>query len=121
MTNSRRGAHPHGEQMNNQLRQGDVLLIPGGTVPDGATAVKPDNGRVVLAYGEVTGHCHSIDEQGARLFEASGLTEDRFLVIDRETELTHQEHATITLEPGTYTVRRQREYDDENEVRRVAD
>lgn len=42
------------------LRQGDVLLVPAAGLPSGCTEVPPDKGRIVLAYGEVTGHAHAI-------------------------------------------------------------
>lgn len=103
-------------------RQGDVLLVEMAEKPAEALApVARENGRVVLAHGEVTGHAHAIDETCAKLFEASGV-EDRFLKIsgNAAVELKHEEHGAITLKPGWYTVRRQREYSPEA-IRRVAD
>ena len=42
-------------------RQGDVLLRAIDAIPDSATfTVERDAGRIVLAYGEVTGHAHAI-------------------------------------------------------------
>ena len=48
----------------------------------------------------------------ATLFTAADLDEmaDRFLSVEAEVALTHDEHATITLPPGQYRVRRQREF-----------
>lgn len=48
--------------MNNDsdIRQGDVLLKQAAAVPPDAILVPDDRGRVVLAYGEVTGHAHAI-------------------------------------------------------------
>ena len=43
-----------------KFRQGDVGLIPVASLPDGAKKVPRDKGRIVLAYGEVTGHAHAI-------------------------------------------------------------
>ena len=90
-----------------QVRQGDVLLIPVTTVPDGARPVARDAGRVVLAYGEVTGHAHAIRTPGATLL-ADG--EDRYLRVLAGAILGHEEHATIDVAPGTYRVVIQREY-----------
>ena len=42
------------------IRQGDVLILPVDKLPDGCTEVPNDKGRIVLAYGEVTGHAHAI-------------------------------------------------------------
>ena len=100
-----------------KFRQGDVGLIPVPQLPAGAKKVGRDKGRIVLAYGEVTGHAHAIAEDTATLFQAG---EDRFLAVRRRSKLKHEEHATVVLEPGVYKVRHQREYSPE-EIRRVAD
>jgi hypothetical protein len=73
--------------------------------------VPRDNGRVVLAYGEVTGHAHAIHAEGAQLLTIDG-SEDRFLRIMNASgvALEHEEHSTIVLPPGDYLVRIQREY-----------
>lgn len=42
------------------IRQGDVLLKPVAELPKDCTEVPLDRGRIVLAYGEVTGHAHAI-------------------------------------------------------------
>jgi len=109
-----------------QVRQGDVLIERvDAEVPAGATEVKTD-GRVVLAYGEVTGHAHAIyPEAGvlpARLWDAGA---ERFLQVMERTAIKHEEHGPITLEPGVYRVSKfgagtQREYSPE-EIRSVAD
>lgn len=114
------------------VRQGDVLIT---RVEDGAKVGKPvarDRGRIVLAYGEVTGHAHAIAHREAELFE---LAEDRSKEGDgvwaraarilrvyakAGVELRHEEHAHIHLPPGDYRVTRQREYAP-GELRMVAD
>lgn len=103
-----------------QLRQGDVMLTKIDNAPENLTPVKTDNGRVILAYGEVTGHAHAIDESCAKLFAVSGV-EDKFLCVETDTEVTHEEHSAIPLEKGWYKVTRQREEDLMGEVRQVAD
>lgn len=90
-------------------RQGDVLIVRMDQLPEGARPVDPDNGRVILAYGEVTGHAHALDESVARLFEVSGV-EDRFLEVTEDTaDLKHEEHGTIPLEKGVYQIRIQKQ------------
>lgn len=103
------------------FRQGDVLIARVESIPAEATPIKRDRGRVVLAYGEVTGHAHAIADRGCDLLEVEGL-EDRFLRVLTEggVELRHEEHATIPLPPGEYVVRQQREYAPGG-IRRVAD
>jgi hypothetical protein len=100
-------------------RQGDVLLVRVGEIPPGATPVEDGTvrGRLVVAYGEVTGHHHSVAVADARMVKSA---EDVYLEIMRETPLEHQEHAAITLEPGIYRYVPQREYSPEA-IRRVAD
>jgi hypothetical protein len=100
-----------------QFRQGDVLIARVKAIPKGAKPVKRDRGRVVLAYGEVTGHAHAIVEPEALLFDDKG---DLYLEADGTVTLRHEEHAPITIEPGVYKVTRQREYSPE-EIRNVAD
>jgi hypothetical protein len=101
-------------------RQGDVLLQRVDDIPEGLQTVPLDNGRVILAYGEVTGHAHAV--LGDVEFLAADLQEleERFLRVENEAEVVHEEHYTITLPPGGYRVVRQREYTPE-EIRTVAD
>lgn len=106
------------------FRQGDVLLELVSRIPDGAKDVT-DEQRIVLAYGEVTGHAHAVYEPitkktpagKARMWDAGA---ERFLQVVEKTALKHEEHAPVPLEPGIYRVVHQREYSPE-EIRRVAD
>ncbi len=95
----------------NIYRQGDVLIASTDGVPSTATTVPRDGGKLVLAYGEVTGHSHTIADGDAELLSASN-TEDRFLRVMAASgvKLRHEEHGTITLPAGNYIVRIQREY-----------
>jgi len=88
------------------FRQGDVLLVPVAAMPTGRP-VEAENGRLVLARGEATGHHHSVAVSDAELIDSA---EGVFLRIMAATPLEHQEHGAITLEPGVYRVVRQREY-----------
>ena len=92
-------------------RQGDVLIVRKSAIEphERSVEIPRDAGRVVLAYGEVTGHAHAIDDATAHLYATA--TDDRLLVIDGVTAaLSHEEHATIVLPHGAYVVRRQREF-----------
>lgn len=94
-------------------RQGDVLLIEVDTIPGEALAhPRPaDAGRVVLAYGEVTGHAHTLD---ADAVTAYGPSDDAFWVrVDRPGAVViHEEHAPIVIPERVRTLRvvRQQEY-----------
>jgi hypothetical protein len=94
------------------LRQGDVLLVPVVGLPDGPYDDEQprEDGALVVAYGEATGHAHVICPPHVRLMQVQGL--GRFLVVEgeRPAALTHEEHWTIWVDRGVYEVRRQREY-----------
>jgi len=101
-------------------RQGDVLIRRIAAIPADVKPVARDRGRIVLAYGEVTGHAHAIDAPGAEATLLTDAEEARFLRLVSTVEVRHEEHATITLPAGDYEVLRQREFDPETE-RFVAD
>lgn len=91
-------------------RQGDVLLRLVEKIPAAAKPKARDNNRVILAYGEVTGHAHQIavpDSVGAVLSVAESAT---FLRLMKKAQLVHEEHATIDLPAGNYEVVQQREW-----------
>jgi len=106
-------------QLANQPRQGDVLLNKITSVIDlsGATLIKPENGRLILARGEATGHHHSVDCAVAQLFSIDGKT---VLVAGEDTAIVHQEHDQVSVEKGMYWVVAQQEYTPQA-IRRVAD
>ena len=110
-------------------RQGDVLVKRTRKQPSRQAKPISDQGRTILAYGEVTGHAHQVHDVSVAILErddvpAQQLFEEpdgaRLLVVRREAELRHEEHGTITLARGTYEVIRQREYSPEA-IRNVAD
>lgn len=106
--------------MNQSLRQGDVFLIPVGSIPDGTAEVARDNGRVVLAYGEVTGHSHAIAAPAATLLRTD--TDERFLrIVGAPVDLVHEEHTTIEIAPGEYRVVIGREFSADMAAERVLD
>jgi hypothetical protein len=93
--------------MGKQYRQGDVLLVQVEALPSEAGRQDKVSSDIVLAYGEVTGHAHVVSATAANLYNSSG---EHFLEVNVATPLSHQEHASIVLEPGVYRVIRQREY-----------
>lgn len=100
------------------FRQGDVLLRRVMAVPTDAVLAKQEN-RIVLAYGEVTGHAHAIhDLEAVEVFVRPDGT--MYLSVKACAELKHEEHGTITLPPGNYERVLQREYSPE-EIRNVRD
>jgi len=89
-------------------RQGDVLLIRVAQKSARARKVDREDGRIVLAHGEATGHAHVIESPEAVLYEDVSGT--RFLEVWEPVRLVHEEHAALHVEPAIYEVRRQREY-----------
>ena len=103
------------------IRQGDVLIKPVAMIPAGLAEVPREDGRLILAHGEVTGHAHVVQSQEVRMF--GSLTGDdgpRYIEVPNPCNVVHDEHAPLGLDAGFYEVRRQREYSPE-EIRRVAD
>jgi hypothetical protein len=100
-------------------RQGDVLVVAVDKIPRRAKPVGRDRGRVVLAYGEATGHAHAIADPGAALLQHE---DEQYLRVTaaRGVGLTHEEHDTLDVPQGDYRVVRQREYTPEA-TRFVAD
>jgi|SRR5579883_165718 hypothetical protein len=95
-------------------RQGDVLIAATDAIPPEATRSQ----KRVLAYGEVTGHSHRVEEpEKAEVWECGG---ERFLKLIAATRIIHEEHRPITLGPGIYRVWQQREYSPQA-IRRIWD
>lgn len=66
-----------------------------------------ENGRIILAHGEVTGHCHEVvtaagyapDVSQAEYFDDPD-TGQRTLMLLAPCELRHQEHGSVALDPA---------------------
>lgn len=102
-------------------RQGDVLLRRINRIPASVKPVELDNGRVVLAYGEVTGHAHAFGrENRVVMFRDDGSSGVRYLEVKEPADLLHEEHSTITIPPGRYEIPPQREYSPQA-IRNVSD
>jgi hypothetical protein len=109
-----------------QARQGDVLIEAIDKVPDSAKKAKPENGRVILAHGEATGHAHGYDKRHVAMYRDDGAG-SAFITVSADpatghggADLTHEEHSAIKTPAGDYAVRIQSEYSPEA-IRSVAD
>jgi hypothetical protein len=97
--------------------QGDILIerVDDAEV-SGHVLQSVHNGPVIIAEGEATGHHHRLlgslamyrDDAMARDMP-SELYVAHVTVRSPEARLVHEEHAPITLDKGTYRVRRQRQ------------
>ena len=87
------------------IQQGDVLFFQVSQqlngLPAQAQAVPRVDRGLVIAEGELTGHAHVIEEEGAQLYS---LDEILLLVVEEEVECRHEEHDTVYLPPGVYRV-----------------
>ena len=102
-------------------RQGDLIVIPTGTVRPSATVDKTQRipaAGVPVVRGEATSNTHLLVGDGTW----TPSTDDQDLgvvTVASEAYLLHPEHGCQGLAPGSYLVRRQREQADE--VRLIAD
>jgi hypothetical protein len=108
------------DKIKGQVRQGDVLLDPTSTPLATAVPVPRDAGRVILAYGEVTGHAHALTDEGVALME-NPATGERQLVAKADSMVRHEEHAALPVLGSLTTETRrnvilQAEWDDEQEL-----
>jgi hypothetical protein len=72
--------------------------------------------RAILAEGESTGHFHEVHGSGVAFYD------DGVLEAPQGATVTHQEHAPVTIPPGTYGRSIVQEYDHfKEEARNVAD
>lgn len=102
--------------MNTYYRHGDVILEK-MELPNNLE--KTD--ETVLAYGEVTGHAHRLTGSDFEIYREPA-TKRRFLRVVKDTDLTHEEHHTRTIPPGTYEIRPTKEADHiQGIIRIVAD
>jgi hypothetical protein len=103
--------------MTKQIRQGDVLLERVEKIPKNTKKEQKDNGDVVLAYGEVTGHKHRVLDGAEVLLAENG---ERYLEATKQTALVHEEHDVAQIGPGFWNVVIQKEYSPAA-IRNVAD
>ena len=93
------------------LRQGDVVLVPRASLPDGVEAVGDE--LAVRGEGE---HTHRLPALVYRLRgdaeDSEGRQRERvFVVVDDALALmTHEEHPPLAVPRGVYEVRQARRY-----------
>lgn len=111
------------------VRQGDVLLrqLMDDEVPAGELTPAPRDARgLVLAEGETSGHHHQVFGRGAKLFQFRDPTGSRVLTVGESGAEVRvvgggvggvPRHLPVTLAPGRYEVRLQRQYTAEEALR----
>lgn len=97
-------------------RQGDVLIRRIKSLP---TQKAQPRLTGILAYGEVTGHAHRVEDLARA--EVIEVGKGLFLRVAADgVRIVHEEHAPIDLPAGDYEIEIQREYTPA-EIRNVAD
>lgn len=106
--------------MTNMMRQGDILLVPRKLTVENKKGLKEiGKNEKILAYGEKTGHSHTLRGDVTFYDNGNGST---LCQIGRDgAALIHQEHDQINIEEGDYIVINQREYDLLEGIRNVSD
>lgn len=100
---------PKALEIGDICTHGDVVIERINKLPDGfPTYDKAEKG--VLAYGEMTGHVHMLEEGEFDVRVDPGNTMNRILHIIEDAVLKHQEHKQIKLPKGFYRTRIQTEY-----------
>lgn len=92
--------------MFKQARQGDLLIRRIDDIPSEVSVMNDK----VLAHGEVTGHKHQMLATQVMRSAEKDIKIQYLEIVDPDT-LVHEEHASITFEPGNYQVVHQREFD----------
>ena len=99
--------------MQIHYRQGDLLFVRQDTRPEATLTARQST---VIVAGEATGHAHRL-QSGTVLEAPDGAL---YLDVTQTTQVVHEEHGPITLDPGVWLVVRQREYSPEA-IRMVLD
>lgn len=109
---------------------GDVVLTKINTVPAGYTE-KAHDGNIILAYGEKTGHKHTVLCEGKNVTLYENKEGQLVIKVEEPVSLTHEEHVALkdpithsdkSLDPGVYNIGFQQQYDySTQQATRVAD
>lgn len=105
--------------------QGDVMIRRIDKMPKDLDEVAPEKGAYIVAHSE-TGHHHVIEARpDVKMYKRAKDDYEAFLrIVAGQSTLEHKRdfdtHAPLSLPPGNYQIKRQREYIPEG-FRRAAD
>jgi hypothetical protein len=98
---------------NVRAAQGELLIIRIDALPANLVRVPAENGYLIVGHSE-TGHHHVMDATHTEMYRLPEEIYECFLVVTEATALEHlrpfDTHEPLLHTPGTYCVRRQREY-----------
>jgi hypothetical protein len=98
-------------EVDMNYRHGDVILKRTDKLN---APIRKSRKVFVLAEGETTGHAHRLRGKFDIFAAANGMPLG--LAVKEPTALTHEEHGTITLEPGDYEVAQERAQDTDKDL-----
>lgn len=110
----------HGDVPIRRLETTSLKSIPKEARPDGK----------ILMHGEATGHHHKVESGQVLLLEkpiqmeiaGEQIQVEKFLRVEHDTILEHQEHKTIPIPIGEYLILQERQYNPfDEEIRKVMD
>lgn len=100
-------------------QHGDVL-IKSSVIPQEAKREKIAD-KVILAEGEITGHAHVLTDVKDKV-ETFKHGNALYMRVKQPVIVKHEEHKSLTIQPGDYMIDRVKEFDPfEEEIRRVQD
>ena len=104
--------------------QGDLLIIKIDELPTDISPLETNDDCIIIAHSE-TGHNHIMEKAHVKAFVPKKPDiYQMFIQVDEPTPIEHlrsfDTHEPIMVTPGTYEIRRQREYTPKG-YRRVAD
>lgn len=95
------------------MHQGDVLFLKIKELPALETRVEPDkNLGLVIQHGEALGHYHRVANPAtleAFFVGVKDTIKEMALVVKEATNVVHEEHRALTLTPGFWIARTQKE------------
>jgi len=107
--------------------QGDVDILPIKNIPKSAKLLDTKT----IMYGEASGHHHTFkgqvlvyEPQKKETLDVHGeqIQIQKYIQVQQDAILEHQEHKPQTIPKGTYAVLQEREWDVlDNQIRRVMD
>ena len=93
-------------------RHGDLLIRKTKDIPSGLILVNTK----VLAEGEKTGHRHQLEGDVSVYGYGTDLL---YFEVKNEAKLVHQEHKTIQIPKGIYTIQQEREFNPFENIRKT--
>jgi hypothetical protein len=101
------------------IRQGDVLLVLVKAIPKNAVEQKIEGRKLILAFGEATGHHHRFEfvdsTQKIKMYVTDGGA--RYVDVSAPSDLLHEEHSTARVGAGKWLIPSQVEYTPKELVR----